>query len=56
MKSLRDESLLRKDKNKTDLISSEYNEDFIQACLDFIVNRVNDFIIANSLLRNKTAL
>ena len=30
---------------KTDLISSEHSEVFIQTCLDFIVNIVNDFII-----------
>ena len=45
MKTLRDEILLRKDK-KTDLISSKpLGFDFIQTCLDFIVNNVNDFII-----------
>jgi len=46
MKSRPDEILLRKDK-KTDLISSKPEGfNFIQTCLDFIVNKVNDFIIA----------
>ena len=45
MKSLRDEIRLRRD-IKTDLISSKPKGfDFIQTCLDFIVNNVNDFII-----------
>ena len=43
MKSLRDEIAFSG--YKTDLISSERSKDFIQTCLDFIVNEENDFII-----------
>ena len=44
MKSLRDEIRLCRD-IKTDLISSKPKGfDFTQTCLDFIVNKVNDFI------------
>ena len=47
MKSLRDEIRLRRD-IKTDLISSKPKGfDFTQTCLDFIVNKVNDFIKTN---------
>ena len=47
MKSLRDEIRLYRD-IKTDLISSKPKGfDFTQTCLDFIVNKVNDFIKTN---------
>ena len=45
MKSLCDEIRFHRDV-ETDLISSKpLGFDFIQTCLDFIVNKVNDFII-----------
>ena len=57
MKSLRDEIAFGEE--KTDLISSEHSEDFIQTCLDFIVSETNDFIETHAsilfvLAKNKT--